>query len=166
MTKIHLRPLTTFHDKKIKKNTIVFDRRLRKYCVSCINFKKNPLCPPQFPYSERLLSYYTKFRLVYVKLDFAKYKKLREKDHPNWSDKQLGNSRHWQSSLKVLLRRHISQFFYKDILTCGSGLLGHGSMEAGGCNVFETCENNGIYLEGKFLKPIERYIHLVTLLMS
>ena len=155
----------TFEKESIEKNTIKFDRELRKYCVPCVNFKK-PLCPPTFPYQENKVQCYTRFRLIYAKLDFKEYKLYRARFHPDWTEKQLGNSRLWQPSLKKFLRKYISQYSFKYMLGCGAGMPPYGSMEAGGINVFETCENNYIYLEGKFLESIEHYIHLVCLLMS
>ena len=161
---IAISPLLTFHTLKITRETIVFNKDLRKYCVTCINFKK-PLCPPKVPYWEPLIDRFFQFRLVYVKFDFAKYKESWRKIRPLWSEGQLGNSRHWQKTVKGYLGRYISNFHYEYMLGCGAGLRGFPSMEAVGINVFDTCEKNDIVLEGKYLKPITHYLHFVSLLL-
>lgn len=115
---------------------------------------------------------YSKYYLIYAQFNFKKYKEIRKKEHPEWSERQIGCVLYWQNSIKRLLKQYIEKIrkntfslFY--IFGCGSGFnltfqKTTYSMEAATINVFSTCKLNGIKLE---IKP-QNIIHLVCLLCA
>jgi predicted metal-binding protein len=176
-----------FHilSKEINKTSIVFTKKTQQWCAlpynnnkHCPNYNSNPLCPPNSPYLETKINSYTYFYLFYALFNFKRYKDAKRLIHPDWSEKQLGNSRHWQSSIKSKLYIKIKEVTLinniqsKDIylLFCGAGINKKEfinndvvySMEAIGIYVLSTLKNNNIQFE---LKPVNKIL-LVSLLCS
>jgi predicted metal-binding protein len=164
------------HVKEIKKNTIHFTEKTRMWCSlpytthrhGCPNFNKVEECPNKFPYIENFIKTFNKFILVYVVFEFKEYKKMMKLIHPDWSERQLGNSLWWQGHVKKIIRMRIEEIYKKNdpkkmyLLHVGSGLKKKNSiitkhqklvpsMEGAGVHVFKTLKNNNIYHE---IKPI------------
>ncbi len=168
---------------EIQKESLVFTKKTRIWCQlpypnhpnGCPNFNKNPLCPPNVNFMEKILEKYLLFYLVYAEFDLKKQRKRMLRRHPNWSNRQANCLLYWQNSVKKELKRAIEKIILENkekeilLLSCGSGFKLSKyytkmipSMEAVGINVFNTLKNNHIEFE---LKPINKVI-LVNLLCS
>jgi len=184
---IDYKELTKIKTKKIPKISIIFSEECYKgeWCLrpydrhpnGCPNYNKK-LCPPNTFYFKERVDEYDYFYLIYIIFNFKKYKDLRRKKHEDWSEKQLGNRRHWQSSVKKLLKEEILKIYgmnrqnkNKYLLSCGSGFNNSSfkkyqnnvfSMEAVGINVLSTLGLNKI----EYKRNPETYINLVCLLCS
>ena len=168
---VELKNLIEMNEKEINKKTIILSKECYegKWCKrsypnyknGCINYGKS-LCPPNSFYFKDIIDNYNNFYLIYFKFDFLQYKYLRKIIHPEWSEKQLGNSRHWQNSLKSMLMKHIVEILEFNnvkniyILSCGSGISNKilnkyqnsiYSMESVGINVLSTLKLNKIKVE-------------------
>lgn len=171
---------------KIEKETIILNNdAIGKWCQrsysghkkGCPNYGKNPLCPPNSFYFGDIINKYNYFYLIYAEFNFKEYIEKRREEHPEWSEKQLKNSRYWQNSVKSILKKRVLIIYEinpkKEIylLGCGSGFndkkVGQyqekiSSMESVGINVFSTMKLNGIKLE---INPINK-IRLICLFSS
>jgi hypothetical protein len=76
--------------------------------------------------------------------DFEKYLKARRRYHPDWTEKELRNPRHWQNHLRAELRRNVDMTLNKPKLF---GYAAEYNSEAMGVNVHLTCQNIGLLLE-------------------
>jgi hypothetical protein len=160
---------------EINENNIIFSPNANngKWCgkayegypKGCPNYDpnriKNNFCPQNAPYLEGKLSY-NHYYLLLSKFEFGGFKDLRRPLHPNWSEKQLGNPRHWQNQIKCLIRDALLLYKFDYLLSCGSGVNQSYSMEGVGINVFATMRKIGIQLE---VSPVNKII-LVCLLCS
>lgn len=185
--KIDFELLTKLNSKTIQKSSIVFSEECHRgdWCLrpydrhpkGCPNYNKE-LCPPHSPYFKKEVDNYKHFYLVYIIFDFKEYKNLRREKHKEWSERQLGNRRHWQNSVKKLLKEEVLRIYglnrqniRKYLLSCGSGFNNNSfkkhqdkvySMEAVGINVLSTLGLNKI----KYKRNPEDFINLVCLLCS
>ena len=176
---IDFKKLVKIKWKEIREKTIISYPEIEDLCYrSYPNHKKG--CPNidkcyhlNIPNFEIISEYgkYNHFYLIYAKFDFKQYKKLRKKEHSNWSEKQVKCVLYWQKSVKKLLSEFINLLILTKqnnyILGCGSGLNINfqkrvGSMENSNINVFSTCKLNNIKLE---INP-ENVIYLVCLLCT
>lgn len=186
-SEIEFEELTKIKSKNIQKDTIVFSEEcfrgewcLRPYYRhpnGCPNYNKE-LCPPNTFYFKERVDEYNYFYLIYIVFDFTGYKELRRKKHKDWSERQLGNRRHWQNSVKKLLKDEILKIYglnrqntNKYLLSCGSGFNNAifkkyqdkvFSMEAVGINVLSTLGLNKVV----YKRNPEDYINLVCLICS
>ena len=184
---INYRELTKVRAKKIPKNSIIFSEECYKgeWCLrpydrhpkGCPNYNKE-LCPPNTFYFKERVDEYDYFYLIYIVFDFKGYKDLRREEHKDWSEKQLGNRRHWQNSVKKVLKDEILKIYglnrqnpIKYLLGCGSGFGNRSfkkyqdkvfSMEAVGINVLSTLGLNKI----NYKRNPENQINLICLLCS
>lgn len=164
-SKMKLKDFVIINRKKINIETIIFYPEVRDLCKRPYpNHKEG--CPNQekcrnAPYFNEILSQgnYAHFYLIWATFDFLEYKRLRREIHPEWSEAQLGNSRHWQNSVKSILRNEVNEIYSinKAFYVLGSGgIISFPfqkkvySMEATGINVFSTLKKNAISFE---LKP-------------
>jgi DNA modification methylase/predicted metal-binding protein len=185
--KIEFEPLTMLKSKTIQKSSIVFSEECHRgdWCLrpydrhpkGCPNYNKE-LCPPHSPYFKKEVDNYKYFCLIYIVFDFKEYKNLRREKHKDWSERQLGNRRHWQNSVKKLLKDEILRIYglnrqniRKYLLSCGSGFNNNSfkkyqdkvySMEAVGINVLSTLGLNKI----KYKRNPKNFVNLVCLLCS
>ena len=107
------------------------------------------MCPPN---AKKInLELYKQYYLVYAQFDFKKYKELRKKEKPDWSEKQIESVLYWQNSVKKRLKDYARKKGFLcdniDFFGCGSGFNNSSSMEAVGIHVFKTMELNGVQLE-------------------
>ena len=171
--------LTQITDISITPETVIFTPKTQEWCKlpyeragkkysQCPNYDKNPLCPPKYPYRGDLIKKYHKIKLIYAHLDFKTFKATRKLQHKKWSEDQCGNSRHWQPTLKKLLKQYIrNQYFvnkkplFKELLGVGSGFWGYASCEAAGCYVYRMLELNEI----PFDRKAQEFILMVALLL-
>lgn len=169
--------LVEINHKEIEEDTIIWYSEIEDLCYR--SYPRHPKgCPNidkcewlNIPTFGTILEYgrYTHFYLIYAKFDFKQYKKLREKEHPNWTENQIKCVLYWQKSVIRLLKNYLNNLNLKDsyVLGCGSGFdVLHqkrvGSMENSCINVFSTMKLNGIKME---VKP-ENVIYLVCLICS
>ena len=156
--------ISTVKFKEIPKQTIHFTPKVRTYCQmaypdhpqGCPNYNQSPLCPPQSPYLENVIvgdaSKYQFFYLLYIDIDFQRYKDQMLKEHPHWSDRQLNNVLYWQNQAKKILKDHLAYISPKDYELLGFGS-GFGetcySMESVGINVISTMLKNDIPIQAR-----------------
>jgi predicted metal-binding protein len=171
--KIDFKKLVTIREMVIPRETVIFTRKTRKWCrlpypghrSGCPNVGKSDTCPLACGYREEVMEKYNIFTLVYATFDFKTYKKMRKKQHPEWSEKQVKNVLYWQGSVKKLLKEYIKKNhdgMYDELFGAGSGFWGKPSMEAAGIYVLGTLKKNDIPFE---VKP-ENVTVMVSLLMS
>jgi len=171
---IDFEKITRIDDMEIEPATLVFTEKVREWCKLPYPGYKHG-CPsncearntPTSEWEKRVKNNHDVFTLVWIELDFAEYKRLRKMDHENWSERMLGNSRHWQNSVKSLLSAYLTENYplcdtCASCLGAGSGLKGQPSMEACGIFVFNTLVKNGIKFEKK---PMTKDL-MVTLVME
>lgn len=179
-----VKDFVTLHYQKIAKESIMITEKTSLWCQlpykgyknGCPNYGDNSTCPPH-EYSFRLLiNQYQMFYLIYAKIDFVGYKNERKIAHPNWSERQLGNPRHWQASVKKMLREELKKIYSLNrtkklyLCACGSGFKDKAftsrqkvySMESLQIDVFNTLKKNLIEFE---IKPVKKVL-LVCLLSS
>ena len=173
-----VKDFVTIKRKKIDRETIPITEKTWKWCQlpypghknGCPNYGNNPLCPPNAKFFDK--SDYNHFYLIHAEFDFKGYVADKRKDpaRANASDKQLGNIRHWQGSVKKLLKDAVKDVCKmnkrKDIYILGSGS-GFSdnemrkiqddiySMEAAGVYAFGLFKNNGISFE---IKPTTKIV--------
>ena len=169
--------------KEIDRSSIYFTPKTQKWCIlpyyghkkGCPNYNKNPLCPPNAPFLEKLIEIYNHFYLIYARFSLLKYKKIMLNKHPNWSERQATCILYWQNSVKKYLKEYIKQIYKNNhknsfyLFSSGSGYKTKEftqekiySMEAIGINVFKTLNESKIDFE---IKP-KNYVLLVNLLCS
>ena len=137
----------------------IVEKRVRGLCKKpyynhpggCPNFGKRSDCPPGVPFFDQV--YKLQVRVVAVGLNFKEYLKLRRKDHPDWTDRELRNPLYWQGYLRACLRNYVSQV-NKD------GLEVVFNPEAMGVNLTKTCRKVGLKLEW----PPRNWVYKVALL--
>jgi predicted metal-binding protein len=138
------------YGKRIKNGKVYYTRS-----KGCPNYGKR-LCPPNSKLRTDILTKYNEFTLVIAIFDFKMFKDLRRIHYPEWSEKQLGNSRHWQSAVKSRLRKVVEKMFFDEVLGCGSGfkvsksrnqVIECQSMESSGINCFLIFKKIGLYYE-------------------
>lgn len=154
-----IRKFITVTMKKIKPETVIFDKNVRDWCKipyaghpnGCPNYGKKSTCPPKSKYMEKIKSKYKFFYLIYVTFDFKNYKEYRK---DNFGDKEPTERQekcliYWQNSTNKALRDFVRPMLRSDrlLLSCGSGLFNSQSMESAGIFVFRTFQLNNIYYE-------------------
>lgn len=162
-------PFITISTNVIDKSTIVFTPKTREWCRlpypghprGCSdNYGKCETCPPSTPYRVDILEKHDKFVLVHATFDINAYAEEMRKVHPDWSERQLRNSRLWQSQLKSKMKAVIAGMEYDELLGAGSGFDGRPSMEAAGIFVLATLHRNKIPFDVK----AREFIKMVCLL--
>jgi len=110
-----------------------------KHPIGCPNWDHKDGCPP---HTKRFLSVYEPTVYIAIaRLDFGQYLELKEKIHPNWTERALKNPRHWQGHLRAALKN----FLTAEKIPSGFKIVKNA--EAMGINLFETCANAGFTLE-------------------
>ena len=110
-----------------------------KHPVGCSNWDRKAGCPP---HTKPFLSLYEPAVYIAIaRLDFGQYLELKEKIHPNWTERALKNPRHWQGHLRAAFRN----FLTPDKIPTNYQMVNNA--EAMGINLFETCANAGFLLE-------------------
>ena len=148
---------------KINSKTIIFNKRIRSYCLypypghkrGCPNYGKNPFCPPTAPYREDIIKKYNNFILIYAIFDFHNYLIEMELLNPGRTHKQYACVLYWQSALKKLMKDKIKGMTYDELFGAGSGFLNSQSMESAGIDVFRMFHLNKIDYE---IRPKEKII--------
>lgn len=186
-----LSDLITINFQEIPLSSIFFTKKTFLWCKcpypnypnGCPNYN-GELCPPNTPYLELDKAFYSfkYYFLIYLQFNFRQYINERRKLKPDWSIKQLGNRRHWQSSIKAKLKYFILNLlkinnFHKEkdfyILSCGSGFKSKDinqfqnpiySMEAVGIYVLKTLKENNIKIE--FKPDYNSILHFASLFCS
>lgn len=139
---------------------VCFDPKMRALCKlayykhpdGCPNFGVRDDCPPFAPLFTN--KYKNEVYVAAVEFDFAGFLSIRERIHPDWTDRALRNPRHWQNHVRAELRNFISE------LECDGQVIYN--PEAMGVNVFETFERAGIKME----KSPRKNIYQVALIAS
>lgn len=172
---IKVKDYVKIEERPILKDTLVMSPKTQEWCrrkyeghaKGCINYGKLR-CPPNVPLRMDIKDRYNSFTLVFAKFNFKAYKEKRREKYPTWTEKQLGNSRHWQSSIKKMLSDYITKenLSFKELFGTGSGIKVNGkwyqSGESAGVNFFATMRRKKIKLE----KNPKNYIYLIVLLVS
>lgn len=159
----HLQSLSKIHEKEISFESIRWQKKLDDLGLWCrLPYPNYPNgcpsygskhCPPNTECIRKYLKDHDSLKLIYIIFDFKKYKELRRIEHPQWSEKQLGNSRHWQKALQKMLKDYILSKHPDIFYATGSGFEDKCSIEGGGVNVFKTLENNGFTIVRDTEKP-------------
>ena len=160
--------------KEIALDSILYYPQVRDLChypypgypKGCINIEK---CrKSKVPYFKKLVKEgsYIYFYLVYIIIDFKKYKETRKIENPDFynSERRLKCLLYWQKSIKAILKEYFQKLhevgnrFY--VLGCGSGFSLSfqeeiTSMENVCINVFSTLKLNKISFE---IKPVEKIV--------
>lgn len=105
----------------------------------CPNYGKRKDCPPRINFFTDV--YESKVMVVGVVFNFEEYLEKRRVVHPNWSERQLRNPRHWQNYLKSQLKKHIKNLFLPSMDEV------IWNPEAMGVNLTATCKKVDIELE-------------------
>lgn len=167
---VKINEFVMMQSKHVNKNTVIFSEKTREWCKlpypghprGCPNYGKNEKCPPRSKIRTDILERHESFILAYATFDVTGYVTRMKLVHPDWSDRQLRNSRYWQGSLKKMLLDFIrTNFDYKEILGAGSGFMNSQSMESAGIDVFATLNRNGI----TFDRTARKFIIMVSLLI-
>jgi predicted metal-binding protein len=153
-------------------------RKYPRHSKGCPNYNKSDNCPPNVPHGKDQALQYGRYTLIWAHFDLHQFKEIRRTEHPDWSERQLGNSRHWQNQLKRMMRDYIREQFNFEpdsestdviLFGAGSGFWNRPSMEAVGINVLSTLKKNKIkYL----IKPDQpkkgqtSFVTMVALLLS
>ena len=150
-------PLVSISTTRIQMKQIVYNPAINQGCFcklpypgypeGCPNYNHNPHCPPHAIYFGNYANQYTHFTLIYAFFHFMAYKIRMKLKHPDWGDKQLGNSRLWQSQIKRMLKEKVQTLMTSSddlVFGCGSGMWDQPSMEAAGIDVVKTCNYAGI----------------------
>lgn len=124
------------------------DLRMRGLCRQpypnhprgCPNFGKKPTCPPTSP---RYVDVYKNQCLVVAAgFNIGSFVKARSQVHPDWTNRALRNSRHWQGHIRAELRQLVQEQYNlhpeMQPIMCP---------EAMGVDVTETCLRSGLVLE-------------------
>ena len=170
---VNIKELVKIDIKKIRKETIIISKEAHKWCQrayedhpnGCPNFGKALNCPPHKLSFDIYSNMFNHFYLVHAKFKFKKYKEEKakewDKQDKKYTEKQLGNRRHWQGSIKKLLRKDILKILKLNpsgvyISSCGSGFdtkdmkkyqNGIFSMESLKINVISTLKLNKISIK-------------------
>jgi predicted metal-binding protein len=127
----------------------------------CPNFGKRETCPPHVTSAKTLIQNYPFHHIVWGVFEIKTFADIRREEHPEWSERQLRNPRHWQNQLKAMLRNYIMEFsefaelyhgVFREsayILGAGSGFWNYPSMEAACINAFATLRAVGIKYQVK-----------------
>jgi predicted metal-binding protein len=74
---------------------IIFDPKVQTYCISpefkCPSYGHSWACPPEAPYLEEIVSKFTKFYLIYYKLNLNGYIKQQKAKNPEISEEKIKN---------------------------------------------------------------------------
>jgi len=121
----------------------------------CPNFLLRSDCAPNAPY---FFDVYDKDVFVAsLDFDFAEYMEAKRTIHPEWTEKALRNSRHWQNHLRAELRNNIVRELEHPELASYVPIY---NPEAMGVNVHLTCQRVGISLEW----PPQQHMYRIALL--
>jgi len=144
----------------------VYEAGVRSLCLcrypdhprGCPNYGKRDDCSPKAPLFVSLFR--RNVIVVAIGMDVQEFLEARREKHPDWSERALFNSRHWQGALRADLGRFIATNVSENpSLGNYSVIL---SPEAMGINVFATGEDPGI---GLFLERTpKRVVYKVALL--
>jgi hypothetical protein len=138
---------------------VVVDMSVRGLCckpyinhpLGCPNFGRKKGCPPNI--NSFLDNYEKTAELVAIGFYLSEWIDIRRQEQPDWTDKALGNLRHWQPHV----RSHLNELLLK-VNTNGYDPVF--APEAMGVNVTETCKNVGTNLEW----PPKNWVYQVALL--
>lgn len=128
----------------------VIDEKMRDMCVlpysggsrGCPNYGRKPHCPPAAPLLADLLVLSEPVYAVYHIFDVAAQAEKMRAKHPEWTERQLRNSRFWQQTAQAGLRKEI-EVFRREHPECTLVLY----PEATGVNIQATMAQVGIELE-------------------
>ncbi len=144
-------PISLIHRKKIilGPTNVICDPAIQRLCLhpyfnhsnGCPKYGKKIDCPPQADFFLDLFG--EKVYVAAVIFDFKEYLNLKKKQHLDWTDRALRNSRHWQNHLKS----EIKKFIFGELFVGDFGDSVIFNPEAMGVNVTQTCENAGLKLE-------------------
>lgn len=117
----------------------------------CPNFGKKDGCPPDG--NNFLENFENTAGLVAIGFNLSEWIDIRRQEQPSWTDKALGNLRHWQPHVRSNLKKLLSEVNingYEPIFT----------PEAMGVNVTDTCKNANINLEW----PPKNWVYQIALI--
>ncbi len=152
--------------------TPVIDYSVRSLCKKpypgqsngCPNFNCKNGCPPNAPLFDKIFDLSDSIFVIYNIFDLDSHIKRMKKLHPEWTDKQAGCSRYWQTTARKQLSSEINRFMLEHrseknlyyAVTPYNGiekdlLLSHRAIfsppEAMGVDLDATMRNLGIVLE-------------------
>lgn len=114
----------------------------------CPNWGRRDTCPPKAVLLPEFFDMTKPILAVWVAYDLASHRKKAKAKHPDWSNRQCGNSRHWQNGVLARLRREVKYNLERSPLFGNSkNLIATDRPEAMGVNVTETMKNVGVILE-------------------
>lgn len=115
-----------------------------KHIKGCPNFGVKETCPHKSD-QMHILEKYDPFSLhiLLLKFDFDYYISNKRSIHPDWTNRQLANQRHWQGHLSSQLNQYWANIGSNEY----PGYCLELNPEAHGVNVVETLANEGHNLE-------------------
>jgi predicted metal-binding protein len=143
----------------------VIDDRVRGLCTrpypgaprGCPNFGKKFGCPPHAPLFQNVFDLERPIYAVINIFDFEGHVARMKAKHPDWTDKQAGCSRYWQSTARKDHMEKIKEFLgeHQEYTVCTAWYKGappmkrilYSAPEAMGIDVTKTLRNAGIELE-------------------
>jgi hypothetical protein len=112
----------------------------------CPNHGQRDTCPPAAP---RFHDLYDPRQVwaCWTAYDLAGHRERQREAHPDWSERQLVNCRHWQGKVRAFLKRNCQQWIARQKRRLGLNLVLSTCPEAMGVNVTVTMERLGVELE-------------------
>jgi predicted metal-binding protein len=99
---------------EIKLADIIFDPKVQTYCVSpnfkCPSYGHSWACPPVAPYFKEKISKFSRFYLIYYRLNLNDYVKKEKVRHPKLSEIELKNKMLIGILLRNKLEKEINAF--------------------------------------------------------
>jgi predicted metal-binding protein len=147
---------------KIKPEEIPFIRNIERLCCKpypgrsrgCPNYNKKEGCPPNLCELEKMFDFNKDLFLIYYEFNIGKHARNMKKRHPDWTEKQCYNSRHWQGTARNLRDEEIKKYKEEKEINYLTN-----SPEAYGVNVNLLMKKVGINLEW----PPRKITRLVSL---
>jgi hypothetical protein len=134
----------------------VCDRKIRKLCA--YPYPAHPKgCPNVGRCTTKFFGdvFASRVHVAALRFDFATYRAMMARKHPNWSDRQLRNPLYWQGYCRKQMRDYI-----KKVTPLGWHALW--IPEAMGVNLTATCRKVGIKLQW----PPMDYTYIIVLLVQ
>ncbi len=104
----------------------------------CPNYGKRTDCPPKTSLFSDVFK--EKAYVAAVVFNFKNYLEVKRDEHPDWTERALRNSRHWQGHLRAELKKFVSE----ELSGCDTVIF---NPEAMGVNVTKTCWRVGLKIE-------------------
>ncbi|MFX1375298.1 MAG: DUF2284 domain-containing protein [Promethearchaeota archaeon] len=112
---------------EIRFKDIIFDPEVQTYCINpsfkCPSYGHSWACPPEAPYLEEIISKFTKFYLIYYKINLLEYIKNEQRKHPELDEDYIKNKLYKSYLLRDELEKEILKFLQQYKENCKEKLI-------------------------------------------